>query len=65
MRDFMLGVLLGGSLGTFLFKSKKGKKMQTELLKKYNKMSHAAHAFIKEKTSRGAPRKAARSSKKR
>lgn len=64
-KDFMLGVLLGGSLGALLFNTKSGKKVQKESLEKYHKVAHAAHDFLKKKTKKIASAKSARKRKKK
>ena len=56
LRDLLIGFLIGGSLGTLLFKTKKGKKLQTAIAKKYNyatnqvqDLVHKSQAKIKTK----------------
>jgi gas vesicle protein len=47
-KDFMLGVVIGGSLGALLFNTEQGKKVQKNILNKYHKMSGAARDYLKE-----------------
>lgn len=64
-KDFMLGVLIGGSLGALLFNTKQGKKVQKDLLDKYHKMSHAARDYLKEEVKKRISAKPAPKRKKK
>lgn len=45
-RDLLVGFLLGGAIGTFLFKTEKGKKFQKGFLHQCHKISDQSHEFI-------------------
>lgn len=64
-KDFMLGVLLGGSLGALLFNTQKGKRLQKDGLAKYHQVAHAAHDFLNEKMKKLTSKKSARKRKKK
>ena len=59
-KDFMLGVLIGGSLGALLFKTKQGKKVQKDILEKYHELSGAAHDYLNEYKKKKPVKKARR-----
>lgn len=45
-KNFLLGAVIGGSLGAltvFLFATKKGNKLQKEILKHYHEVEQVAH----------------------
>lgn len=46
MKDFLLGLAIGGSLGAIMFTTKKGKQVQKDIMKKYHMMSKKAHHFL-------------------
>lgn len=53
----MLGVLIGGSLGALLFKTKRGKEFQKDILHKCHDMSHTAHDYLKKEIKKRLPAK--------
>jgi len=60
-KDFLLGILLGGSISAtsaFLLKTKQGKKIQKEIINKYHEMAHAAEHYLKSKGVKTAKSKA-------
>ena len=46
MKDFLLGLAIGGSLGAIMFNTKKGKEVQQDIMKKYHMMSKSAQHLV-------------------
>jgi gas vesicle protein len=46
MKDFLLGVAIGGSLGAIMFNTKKGKEVQKDIMNKYHMMSKKAQHLM-------------------
>jgi gas vesicle protein len=48
LKDFLLGIAIGGSLGAFMFNTKAGKKVQKDILSRYHMMSQKTHNYLKD-----------------
>lgn len=48
LKDFLLGIIIGGSLGAVLGNTKQGKKVSRNVLSNYRKIKHKARDFIDE-----------------
>jgi gas vesicle protein len=48
LKDFLLGIIIGGSLGAMIGNTKQGKKVQRNVLSNYRKIKHKARDFIDE-----------------
>lgn len=56
---FLLGMIVGGTIGaasTYLFKTKEGKRLQQEIMERYEEFSKQAHTYIKPKMAKIARR---------
>ncbi len=51
-KELFLGMLIGGSIGAFLFKTKHGKRIQKEILSKYKHLSSKAHHLLQKEMKR-------------
>jgi gas vesicle protein len=66
IKDFLLGVFIGGSAGALLFNTERGKKVQKDILSKYRQMRRKAENYIKaEMKKRTAAPRAAKKRKRR
>ena len=48
LKDFLLGIIIGGSLGAMLGNTKQGKQVSRNVLSNYRKIKHKARDFIDE-----------------
>ncbi len=74
LKDFLLGIAIGGSLGAFMFNTKAGKNGKKDILSRYHTMSKKTHHFLKDgiekltghsTPKRTAPKRTAKHKKKR
>lgn len=49
LKNFVLGLIMGGAIGTYFMNTKKGKKMQKEIVHKYKTVSKKVKAAAKKR----------------